>query len=135
MEMVMEMETEMAIFNRIFDLSNELTILRIICGLFLLPHLYTKASNLHRTYEIYRDFKLYPPQAWVFAAIAIEIVTSICLVFNLYTGYAALLAGAFLLAGAVAVWRYSNHKWLWNIGGCEYCVFWAICCLVVAMHG
>ena len=44
-------------------------------------------------------------------------------------------ACAFLLAAAVTVWRYSKGKWLWNIGGCEYCLFWAICCLVLAMHG
>jgi hypothetical protein len=29
----------------------------------------------------------------------------------------------------------SSGKWLWNIGGCEYPLFWAICCAVVAMHG
>jgi len=29
----------------------------------------------------------------------------------------------------------TEGKWLWNIGGYEYCVFWAICCIVVAMHG
>jgi hypothetical protein len=34
-----------------------------------------------------------------------------------------------------AAWRVSNRKWLWNIGGCEYPLFWAICCVVVAMHG
>jgi hypothetical protein len=28
----------------------------------------------------------------------------------------------------------TKGKWLWNIGGYEYCLFWAICCLVVAMH-
>ena len=28
----------------------------------------------------------------------------------------------------------TEGKWLWNIGGYEYCLFWAICCLIVAMH-
>ena len=31
-------------------------------------------------------------------------------------------------------WKVTKGKWLWNIGGYEYCLFWAICCLVVAMH-
>ena len=38
-----------------------------------------------------------------------------------------------LIAGA-AVWKVTKGKWLWNIGGYEYCLFWAICCLIVAMH-
>jgi putative oxidoreductase len=126
---------KMATLYGSFDLNNEFNILRIACGVFLLPHFYAKASNLPRAYELYRDFRLYPPQAWVFTAITIEIVASIGLVFDLYVRYAALLACAFLLAAAVTIWRYSKGKWLWNIGGCEYCLFWAICCLVLAMHG
>jgi putative oxidoreductase len=118
-----------------FDLTNEFNILRLICGLFLLPHLYAKASNLEFTYQIYRDFRLFPEKAWVFSCIAIEIICSIGMVFAIYTRYVALLEAVFLAVAAWAVWRFSKGKWLWNIGGYEYCVFWAICCVVVAMHG
>jgi putative oxidoreductase len=125
----------MASLYQNFDLTNAFNVLRIVCGLFLLPHLYAKSTNLPLAFELYREFKFDPPQPWVFSAIAIEIVSSIGLIFGLYTRYVALLAAAFLLAAAVAVWRHSNGKWLWNIGGYEYCVFWAIACIVVAMHG
>ena len=118
-----------------FDLSNEFNILRPICGLFLLPHLYAKASNLELTYKIYDDFRLYPIKLWVFSCIAIEIVCAIGMVFAIYTRYVALVEAAFLLVAAWAVWRYSKGKWLWQIGGFEYCLFWAICCIVVAMRG
>ena len=118
-----------------FDLTDGVNILRMICGLFLLPHLYAKASNLEFTYKIYRDFRLYPPKAWVFACITIEIICAIGMVFAIWTRYVALLEAVFLFVAAWAVWRYSRGKWLWNIGGYEYCLFWAICCLVVAMHG
>jgi uncharacterized membrane protein YphA (DoxX/SURF4 family) len=57
------------------------------------------------------------------------------MVFAIYTRYVALLEAVFLAVAAWAVWRFSKGKWLWNIGGYEYCVFWAICCVVVAMHG
>ena len=53
-------------FYQIFDLTNEFNILRLICGLFLLPHLYAKASDLELTYKIYDDFRLYPVKVWVF---------------------------------------------------------------------
>ena len=117
-----------------FDLTNEFNILRLICGLFLLPHLYAKASNLELTEKIYRDFRLHPPRAWIFACIAVEIVCSIGMIFAIYTRYVAALEAVFLLVAAWAVWRYSQGKWLWNIGGFEYCLFWSICCIVVAMH-
>jgi putative oxidoreductase len=39
-----------------------------------------------------------------------------------------------LLIAAGATYRF-NGKWLWHIGGIEYCVFWALACVVVAMHG
>jgi putative oxidoreductase len=122
-------------FYQNFDLTDEFNILRLICGLFLLPHFYAKVSNLDFTYKLYTDFRLYPPKAWVFSCIVIEIICSIGMVFAIYTRYVALLEAIFLFVAAWTVWRYSQRKWLWNIGGYEYCLFWAICCIVVAMHG
>jgi len=122
-------------FYQNFDLTDEFNILRLICGLFLLPHFYAKVSNLDFTYKLYTDFRLYPPKAWVFSCIVIEIICSIGMVFAIYTRYVALLEAIFLFVAAWAVWRYSQRKWLWNIGGYEYCLLWAICCIVVAMHG
>jgi putative oxidoreductase len=118
-----------------FDLTNEFNILRIICGLYLVPHLYAKATNLEFMEGVYRDFRLYPPKAWIFSCMTMEVIGSIGLVFAIYTRYVAILIAAFLFVAAWAVWRYSNGKWLWNIGGYEYPVFWAICCIVVAVHG
>ena len=118
-----------------FDLTNEFNILRLICGLFLLPHFFAKATNLEFTYKIYRDFRLYPPKAWVFACMVIEIICATGMVLAIHTRYVALLEAVFLSVAAWSVWRYSQGKWLWNIGGYEYCTFWAICCIVVAMHG
>ena len=118
-----------------FDLTNEFNILRLICGLFLLPHLYAKASDLELTYKIYDDFRLYLSSYGFSPACVIEIVCAIGMVFAIYTRYVALLEAVFLLVAAWAVWRHSKGKWLWQIGGFEYCLFWAICCIVVAMHG
>ena len=38
-----------------------------------------------------------------------------------------------LLVAATGVYKVTK-KWLWNIGGFEFCLFWAICCWIVAMH-
>jgi putative oxidoreductase len=118
-----------------FDLTNEFNILRLICGLFLLPHFFSKVRDLEFTYKIYRDYRLFPEKAWVFSCLAIEIVCAIGMTFAIYTPYVALLEAVFLLVAAWATWRYSKGNWLWQTGGFEYCLFWSICCIVVAMHG
>jgi putative oxidoreductase len=120
--------------NQIFDPTNEFNILRLICGLFLLPHFYAKASDLELTYKIYDDVRLYPIKVWVLSCIVIEIVCA-NMMFAIHTRYVALIEATFLFVAAWAVWRYSKGKWLWQTGGYEYCLFWAICCVVVAMHG
>jgi putative oxidoreductase len=127
-------EPSMSLYQS-FDPTNEFNILRLACGLFLLPHCSAKAANLDFTYKIYEDYRLYPPKAWVFSCIAIELVCATGMVFAIQTRYVALLEAVFLSVAAWAVWRYSKGKWLWQTGGYEYCVFWAICCVVVAMHG
>ena len=54
------------------------------------------------------------------------------LVFDIYTHYVAWLAFIHLCIAGAAVYKVTG-KWLWNIGGFEYCLFWAIACAVVAM--
>ena len=115
-----------------FDLSNGANVLRIVCGLFLLPHLFVKFRNQDFVKGFMGKAGLRPPLAWLYASFAIEIVASIGLIFDLYTRYVALLAGVFLLVAAWASWRVSAGKWMWNFGGAEYPLFWAICCFIVA---
>ena len=116
-----------------FDLLNEFNILRVMCGAFFIPHIlgkFTEPAALN--FFIAAKFK--PPATWMYVAGAIEIVLAIGLVFGVYTRYVAAIAAIHLVVAAVATYRL-NRKWLWNIGGIEYCVFWALCCVVVAMHG
>lgn len=94
-----------------------------------------QAKDLAATYEIYRACGLYPPKVWARASIAIEIIGSVGLVFAIYTRYVAAFLPLFTLVAAWACWRVSNGKWIWNFGDSEYPLFWAICCVVVAMHG
>jgi len=97
-------------FFQIFDLTNEFNILRLISGLFLLPHFYAKASDLELTYKIYDDYRLYPIKAWVFSCMAIEIVCAIGMVFAIYTRYVASLEAVFLFVAAWATWRHSKGR-------------------------
>jgi putative oxidoreductase len=117
-----------------FDLTNGFNILRLICGLFFIPHIYAKFF-VPEALGFFVAAKFKPPTAWMYAACVIEIVVAIGLIFAIYTTYAAALGFVHLLVAGAAVLKVTEGKWLWNIGGCEYCVFWAIACLVVAMLG
>jgi putative oxidoreductase len=125
----------MSNFAQNFDLTNEFNILRIICGAFLVPHFVMKAKDIAATAEVYRIWRLTPPLAWIYACLVIEAIGAVGLVFGIYTRYVAALVAVFLLVAAWACWRHSGGKWIWNFGGLEYPLFWAICCIVVAMHG
>ena len=117
-----------------FDLTNGGNLLRIVCGLFLVPHLFVKFRNQDFVKGFMAKAGLNPPVAWLYTAFAIEIVASIGLVLDLYTAWVALLAAAFLLVATWASWKTSGGKWMWNFGGAEYPLFWAICCIVVAVQ-
>ena len=117
-----------------FDLTVGANVLRILCGLFLIPHLVVKFKNQDFVKGFMAKAGLNPPIAWLYGAFAVEIVATIGLVLDIRTEYVAVLAGVFLLVAAWASWRVSQGKWMWNFGGAEYPLFWAICCFVVALQ-
>ena len=120
-------------FNN-FDLSNEFNILRIICGLFFIPHMIGKFYEpAALQFFVKANFK--PPAAWMYLSGSIEAVLAIGLILGIFVPYVAAIAAIHLIIASIAIIRVTNGKWLWNIGGCEFPVFWAICCVVVAMHG
>ena len=116
----------------IFGLENGIDILRIMCGLFLIPHMVVKFQSQEFVKKFMAEAGLKPPTLWLYGAFAIETVSTIGLIFDLYVQYVAILVGVFLLVASYASWRVSKGKWMWNFGGAEYPLFWAICCLIVA---
>lgn len=123
----------MSNFAQNFDLTNGFNILRIICGAFLIPHLYSKATNFDFMLGVYKEWRLEPPKAWLIASLTTEVICAPLLILGIYTRYVAILAAIFLFVASWAARRHAKGKWLWNIGGFEYPFFWAICCVVVAM--
>lgn len=116
-----------------FNLLNEFNILRIICGAFFIPHIVGKFTE-PAALNFFVAAKFNPPKTWMYIAGVIEIVLALGLILGIYTQYVAAVAAIHLLVAAISTYRVTG-KWLWNIGGVEYCLFWAICCVVVAMHG
>jgi putative oxidoreductase len=116
-----------------FDLTNGWNILRIICGAFFIPHIYAKFF-VPAALGFFVAAKFNPPQVWMYVACVIETILAVGLIFGIFTTYVAAIAALHLAVAAIAVHRVAGGKWLWNIGGSEYCVFWAICCAIVAME-
>jgi putative oxidoreductase len=116
----------------VFGLDAGIDWLRVVCGVFLLPHLVVKFRSREFVKGFFAEAGMHPPMVWVWCALALEAVCSTALIFDICAHLAGLLAGAFLLVASWASWRVSKGKWMWNFGGAEYPLFWAICCFIVA---
>jgi putative oxidoreductase len=114
-----------------FDLTNGVVILRLICGLFFIPHIVGKFTE-PATLNFFKAAKFEPPATWMYIAGTIETFLTIALVFAIYTPYVAVLAGLHLLVAGAATWKVTR-KWIWVIGGFEYCLFWALACFALAL--
>lgn len=120
-----------------FDLSQPWNILRMAAGAFMFPHVASKfvAGGLSAgVLGFFTKAGFQPAELWVILAALVEAGTGLALVLGLCTRFAALGA-----AGALAVAVYALHMvkgfgWLWNLGGYEYPVFWALVCVAIAMN-
>lgn len=108
--------------------------LRLMCGLFFLPHILAKLARSPLGFFQAAGFP--SPLLAMYAAALVEILVCIGLVFAVATSAAAWLGAAYLLLACAALIKVgSQHRWLWNLGGIEYPVFWAGACVIVAING
>jgi uncharacterized membrane protein YphA (DoxX/SURF4 family) len=116
-----------------FNLLDAFNLLRIVCALFFIPHIIGKFT-VPQVLKFYVDVGFRPPKAWMYLSALVEAVVTVTLFFGIYTRYAALIGFIHLTVAAAAQYKLTR-SWTWVIGGIEYCVFWALCCLVLAIHG
>jgi putative oxidoreductase len=120
-----------------FDLSNGLNILRIICGLFMFPHVMGKfaaGAVSAGTAGFFDKAGFHPPEVWIWIAAISETAAGLALVLGIGTRFAALGACALLLGAVYSLQVVKGFGWTWNTGGCECPVFWAITSLAVAIE-
>jgi putative oxidoreductase len=116
---------------RNFDITNGVNILRLICGLFFIPHVVAKFTE-PATLNFFKEAEFNPPAIWMYIDAAIEILLSIGLVLAIYTPQVALLAAAHLFVAAVADWKVAR-RWIWVAGGVEYPLFSMLCCFALTL--
>ena len=85
----------MAAYWHNFDLTNGINILRLICGLFFIPHIVGKFTE-PATLNFFKAAKFNPPATWMYIAGGIETLLTIGLVFDIYTKYVAVIAATYL---------------------------------------
>lgn len=115
-----------------FDLTNGDNIVRITAGLFMFPHVLGKFVDHAAILGFFTKAGFPAPELFLWLAAATEGLAGICLVLGLFTRFAAPAAAGALFVAAAALFEVGGFKWLWNKGGFEYPIFWALICLAIA---
>ncbi len=105
-------------------------LLRITCGLFFIPHAIGKYRARAAAAGFFEAAGFRPASRYVPIAMCLEIFMATALVLGWHVRPVAWMAGLYLLIATAALIKVTK-KWLWQNGGCEYALFWALCCLAV----
>ena len=117
-----------------FDLTNGDNVIRIAAGLFMFPHVIGKFVDHAAILGFFTKAGFPAPELFLWLAAATEGLAGICLVFGLFTRFAAPAAAGALIVAVGALYNVGGFKWLWNKGGFEYPVFWALICLAITVR-
>lgn len=116
------------------DVSNPIDWIRVIAGLFFVPHIAAKLMPPRVPLEFFRAVGFSAPLQVMHGAALIEVLVCIGLIFAVVPAAAAWLGAVYLLCACASVLKVgSQHPWLWNGGGIEYPAFWAAICIVIAL--
>lgn len=108
-------------------------LLRILCGIWFIPHAVLKVKNAPLAQETFANVGLKPGGLFLALTVAMELVAAAGLVFNIYPRIAAGLAVVVLLGASYAVLRMHGWNWRWNRSGPEYMVFWSLACVLAVL--
>ena len=105
------------------------TAVRVLCGLFFLPHTIAKLRDIERASGFFDKAGLRPPRFFVVLTALLEVIAAFGLISGLYPRIGATIAAGILLVAAGAIGRVHALRWRWQHPGVEYMLFWAIICL------
>ena len=108
-----------------------LTVLRVLCGLWFLPHCIGKIRNVEAAaLNTFQKAGFRHPHAIVIVTIVVELMAAAGLISGVFEKAAAALAVAVLGGAAFAVVKIYGWNWRWQKQGPEYMIFWAIACVL-----
>jgi putative oxidoreductase len=107
------------------------TVLRVLCGAWLLPHTVAKLSHIDKASEFFDKIAFRPPRFFVLLTASMEAVAATSLIFSVYPQVGAFIASTILFVAAWAQAKVNGLSWRWQFKGAEYMLFWAFVCLAV----
>ncbi|MCB1546015.1 MAG: DoxX family protein [Methylobacteriaceae bacterium] len=123
-----------AVAPRPFDLAQPLNVIRIVAGLFYLPHILFKVFGMAGALGFFAKAGLVPAPFFVGLALVVETIACVALTFGLYLRWTGLLSAGCMAVAAYAVFATKGAGWLWNLGGVEYLTMWAVISLAIAYN-
>lgn len=109
-----------------------LPLLRIVTGLWFLPHGLPKIAGFGGTAEFLANTGYYPGWFWAVVAILAETVVALMLAAGFLTRLAALILFIYMLNIVAFHW---SKGFMWADGGWEYPGLWAAAILVFLLRG
>jgi putative oxidoreductase len=98
---------------------------RILCGLFLLPHTYAKLMNIGKASQLFHRVGFRPARPFVIFTALMELVAAASMISGYHPEVGAAIATIILVGASYAIARAHGLKWRWQHPGIEYMLFWA----------
>ena len=119
-----------------FDLTDTRNVLRIMVGALLIPHALGKFSGFALnagTVGFFEKAGLHPAAFMTGFAAFSELAVGIALILGICTRFGGFAAAAILALASYALIEVKHVGWLWNFGGIEYNVVWAVLGILVSV--
>jgi putative oxidoreductase len=113
--------------------TTALEALRILCGLWFLPHLAGKAMHYGKAAATFEAAGFKPGLFFVGFTIVLEVLACIGLTLGIYPKVAAGLAIIVLLGASYAVVKINGLNWRWQKMGPEFPLFWSLVCVLTVL--
>lgn len=117
-----------------FDLTDPVVVVRLMAGLFYVPHVLFKLNGIPGSLAFFGRAGFNPPGFWLTLAIAMEIACAVGLTLNIQTKWLGLVSAGVMGFAAYAVFATKGVAWMWNMGGVEYLTFWGVASAALAVH-
>lgn len=116
-----------------FALTDGMNVVRILAGLFYVPHIYQKLTAVEPSLAFFAKAGLTPAPFFLGLAVVFETLSFLGLTFGLFTRWIGLLSFGCMVVAAYAILQTKGVNWYWAKGGIEYLAFWGITSLAIAL--
>jgi putative oxidoreductase len=124
----------MSNWKKDFDLSEPVVIVRLMAGLFYIPHILFKLMGFSGSVAAFGRMGFEPALYWLLLAILVETICVVGLTLNLYTHFVGLMSAGTMALAVYGTFATKGMHWMWNFGGIEYLAFWGIASLALAVQ-